>query len=97
MAFRTNFEGTGNMEEFCEESNLLFSALNNIEFQMPSGYSGIQPSARVENNRIVFDFGQALIFTLNNVQWNLTGSATFTSYTASVQNGQLVINVDADS
>jgi len=39
--FRDDFKGTGNMEGFCEEANKLFSALNNIVFQMPQGYSGI--------------------------------------------------------
>ena len=84
------------MTGFCEESNKLFAALNNITFKMPTGYSGIEPKAWVENGRIVFDFGQALIFTLNNVQWDLTGSATFNSNSAQVVNGQLVISVDAD-
>jgi len=70
MNFRDDYIGTGNMEQFCEESNLLFAALNNVVFQMPSGYAGIEPSMRVEEDRIVFDFGNALIFTINNVVWD---------------------------
>lgn len=93
---KDDFKGTGNMKRFCEESNKLFSALNNIQFKMPTGYVGIAPTARVEDARIVLDMGQALIFTLNNVEWDLTGSATFNSYSAQVVNGQLVISVDAD-
>ena len=95
--FKTDFKGTGNMKVFCEESNRLFSALNNVEFLMPSGYDGAEPSVRVDGERLVFDFCDALVFTLNNVQWNLTGSAAFTSYSAEVQDGQLVISVNADS
>lgn len=94
--FREDYKGTGNMKRFCEESNKLFAALNNVVFLMPSGYAGVEPSVTIEDARIVFDMGNALIFTLNNVQWNLTGSATFNSYSAEVINGQLVISVDAD-
>lgn len=96
LEFRTDFQGTGNMEGFCEESNKLFAALNNVVFQMPSGYSGIEPTMRVEAGRIVFDFGECLVFTLNNVSWSLTGSANFISNSVEVVNGQLVISVVAD-
>ena len=94
--FRSDYVGTGNMKTFCEESNKLFTALNNIVFIMPQGYNGTEPTASVQEGRVIFDFGSALIFTLNNVAWNLTGSATFNSYSVEVQNGQLVISVDAD-
>ena len=96
MSYKDDFKGTGNMKKFCDESNKLFSAMNNTDFIMPAGYSGISPSVRFEDNRIVFDFGQALVFTLNNVAWDLIGSATFNSTSATVINGQLVISVDAD-
>jgi len=46
--------------------------------------------------KIEFDFGDALIFTLNNVVWNLTGTATFNTNTVEVSGGQLIISVDAD-
>ena len=93
---KDNFVGKGSMETFCNETNKLFKAVNNPKFIMPSGYSGAEPTLRIEGERLAFDFGEALIFTLNNVQWNLTGSATFNSYSVSVVNGQLVISVDAD-
>jgi len=85
MKFRVNFKGTGNMEKFCVESNRLFAAINNASFIMPSGYSGIEPSMRVEGGKLVFDFGDALIFTLNNVVWDNGAGAV------SVSNGQLHI------
>ena len=84
------------MRGFCEETNKLFAAMNNVVFIMPTGYAGVEPSIKFEDGQIAFDFGNALIFTLNNVQWDLTGSATFNSYSAEVVNGQLVISVDAD-
>ena len=83
--FRDNFKGTGNMTQFCEESNKLFSALNNIVFIMPVGYAGIEPSVRIEEGRIVFDMGQAQIFTLNNVAWDNGGGSV------GVSGGQLHI------
>lgn len=88
MKFRQDFIGTGNMERFCEESNKLFAALNNIVFLMPSGYEGVEPSIRIEEGRIIFDFGQAQIFTLNNVNW-VSGSGD-----VYISNGQL--NIDPD-
>jgi hypothetical protein len=93
--FKSDFIGTGNMAEFCAEANMLFSALNNIRFIMPSSYDGIEPHVEIKKDSIVFDFGQALIFTLNNVEWNFTGDADIGSYSASVVSGKLVINVEA--
>ena len=93
---KDDFVGTGSMKTFCEETNKLFKAVNNIEFTLPSNYKGIEPTVKIEDGRMLFDFGAALIFTLSNVQWRLTGSATFNSNSASVINGQLVISVDAD-
>ena len=95
--FKSDFIGTGNMERFCAESNRLFAAISNIQFIMPSGYSGVEPTAQFEDGRIVFDFGEALIFTTNNIVWNFSGSASVTGYNAAVQNGKLHINVNAES
>ena len=81
--FRTDFKGTGNMTRFCEESNKLFAALNNFVFIMPSGYSGVEPTARVEEGRVVIDMGQALVFTLNNVVFDNGAGNVY------VSNGQL--------
>jgi hypothetical protein len=97
MKLKDDFVGTGPMINFCKEANALFSAVNNISFTLPSGYEGIEPRVYLEESRLVFDFGDALIFTLNNVVWNLTGSASFSSYTATVISGRLVISVNAES
>jgi hypothetical protein len=103
MALRDNFEGTGSMVEFVKETNTLFSAVNNIKFIMPSGYLGVEPTVKVEPNSITFDFGQALIFTLNNVVWNFSGTGftepnnvVISSRTATVVNGKLTLSVVVD-
>ena len=93
---KSDFVGTGSMEAFCKETNALFSAINNIDFIMPVGYEGVPPSTEIINGRLVFDFGDALIFTLKNVSWNLTGTAVYVSYSASVSNGKLLIDVTAN-
>jgi hypothetical protein len=67
------------MEGFCVETNKLFAAMNNIQFHMPVGYAGIEPSMRIENGRMIFDFGDALIFTLNNVVWDNGGGSVYVS------------------
>jgi len=95
MKLKDKFVGTGSMKGFVKESNKLFSSLNNIEFILPTGYSGIEPTIRLEEDGLVFDFGDALIFTLNNVGWKLTGDATFVSNKVEVVNGKLVISVKA--
>ncbi len=95
--FKDDFVGTGSLKVFCEEADNLFSALNNIYVKVPKGYDGIAPILIVEDVRMVFDFGDALIFTLNNVSWNLTGTAAFTSSNAEVVDGQLLISVNAES
>ena len=94
---KDNFVGSGNMESFCDETNKLFSAVNNPTFIMPTGYSGVEPTLEIKDDSLVFDFGDALIFTLENVSWRLTGSATFTSRSASVSNGKLQISVNANN
>lgn len=93
------FAGTGSMVGFVEETNKLFSAINNMKIIVPNGYAGIEPTAYLEKGKIVFDFGEALIFTLNNVVWSFSGTS-FTapakvtvSYSASVESGKLVIRV----
>ena len=95
--FKDDFEGTGNLKKFCDETNKLFSAINNIVFTMPSEYAGVEPSVTIEKDRIVFDFGSCLVFTLSNVQWHLKGTADFSSYEVSVTDGKLHIYVTANS
>lgn len=93
------FVGTGSMTEFVDETNKLFSAVNNMSIIVPNGYVGIEPTAYLEDGKIVFDFGDALIFTLNNVVWNFSGTSfvdpdkVTVSYSASVESGKLVISV----
>jgi len=95
-AFKADWEGTGSMEKFIEEMNRLFSAMNNIKFFLPSGYDGVEPTMNFKANSLEFDFGEALIFTLNNVVFNLEGTADYVSNTAEIINGQLVITIEAN-
>lgn len=95
--FKDDFEGTGSMEKFVEASNLMFGALNNITFLMPPGYAGQEPSITFKPGGLEFDMGEMLIFTLNNVEWNLNGTAAFVSNTVEVIGGKLVISVEANS
>jgi len=94
--FKEDFKGTGSLKDFVDEANKLFSAANNIKVTMPVNYSGAEPTMAYDGTSLVFDMGDALIFTLNNVVWNLTGTADFVSHSVEVVNGQLVINVEAD-
>lgn len=85
--FKADFHGTGSMKKFASETNGVFQAMNNITFKMPAGYAGIPPSAKVTADGLVFDFGDALIFTTKNVEWS-GGTGT-----AEVVNGKLKITV----
>jgi len=95
---KDSFKGTGTLKKFVDESNSAFSALNDIKVYMPQGYAGAEPTMQLsgDNKSIVFDMGDALIFTLNNVVWNFTGSADIDTMSAEVLNGKLVINVEAN-
>ena len=97
MMFKDDFKGTGNMRSFCDEANKLFAAMNNIDIVMPPEYSGPEPTLEFREGRLVFDFGSALIFTTENIDWDLTGDAgiSFDTYTADVVDGQLEITVEA--
>lgn len=94
--YKGDFKGKGPMKKFVDESNLIFSALNNPKVLMPKEYVGIQPTLKFNEDSVVLDFGDALIFTTNNITWNLTGTATFVSRSASVINGKLSISVVAN-
>lgn len=98
---KDDYEGSGSMEDFVADSNKVFSSINNAEVIVPQGYAGIEPTVSIQGEdddlSLVFDFGDALIFTLNNVVWNLTGTAAFVSNSVSVVNGRLMINVEANS
>jgi hypothetical protein len=95
--FIDTFEGRGTMVPFVDQVNEISRCMNNISVIMPTGYSGEEPTLTFKDGALVFDFGQALVFTLNNVKWVLTGSADFVSYSAQVENGKLVIRVHANS
>jgi hypothetical protein len=94
--FKDDWEGTGSMESFVSASNRLFSAMNNIKILLPPDYGGIEPTFTFKPDALEFDFGDMLIFALNNVEWNLTGDADFVSNTVEVINGKLVISVEAN-
>lgn len=95
--FKDDFVGTGCITPLTDQVNDVLSCLNNININMPAGYRGIPPTLKFTGGGLVFDFGQALVFTLKNVKWVLTGSADFNTWSANVENGRLVIRVDADS
>jgi hypothetical protein len=100
MELNTKFEGTGSFAEFVENVVDFFKAINNASVEVPSGYSGAEPTLRLEDGKsgpqLVLDMAEALVFTLNNVQWELVGSAAFVDWKVSVQNGKLVVYVHAD-
>ena len=99
---KSDFKGTGTMVEFVDESNKMFSALTNARVIVPTGYSGQEPTLRIdetgaENASLVLDMGEALVFTLNNIEWEFFGDAAITSKGAYVRNGKLHIQVTAVS
>jgi hypothetical protein len=55
---KDNFTGTGSMTEFVAVVNSIASALNNVRVDMPSGYKGNPPSARIEKGVLVIDFSE---------------------------------------
>lgn len=97
---KQNFKGRGTLAKFAKETNSVMSAINNISIIVPSGYSGVEPTIKFEDGEkgcsLIFDFGDALIFTLKNVSWSLSGTANFVSKSVSVDNGVLYINVVAN-
>jgi len=95
--FKDDFEGTGTMEDFVATLNRLFGAMNNINIIVPPDYAGSPPSMTFDAGKLTFNFGDALVFTLNNVEWNLTGDAVYVSNTVEVVNGKLVISVEANT
>jgi len=96
--FKHDFEGTGTFVEFVSACNRLFEAMSNITVVMPVDYRGTEPTLVASTDgTITFDMGDALIFTTNNIDWELSGDATFESYSAEVVNGKLVISVEANN
>ena len=89
------------MEDFVNECNALFSALNNALVEMPSGYSGNVPVLRIESGALVLDMKDANVFSTSKINWVLEDKSTsprvvnFDTYSASVTNGYLTIRVGA--
>lgn len=98
MSLKDDFEGTGPMEEFAQETNKVFGALNEMIVIMPTGYEGETPTLRLRkgDTQIVLDMKDALVYTIDNVDWNLLGTAFYKSNTIEVIDGRLTITVLAD-
>ena len=100
MELNTKYEGTGSMKEFIASSVALFKSINEASVEVPAGYSGITPTLKIDGGdkdpKLVLDMAEALLFTLNNVSWDLSGTATFASNTVEVRNGKLIISVVAN-
>ena len=95
QTFKTDFKGTGSMKEFVSENVLLLEAMNNIKVIMPPYYQGAPPTLSFDGASLVLDFGDALIFSLQNVEWVFPGIAEIVSNEADVAGGKEVITVDA--
>ena len=94
--FKSDFKGTGSMEKFVSEMALLLEAMNNINVVMPPYYAGTPPTLKFDGQSLVFDFGEALIFSLKNIEWVFPSLTTvIEENTAEVVGGQEVITVDA--
>ena len=93
--FQTAFSGTGSMKDFIFENVRLLEAMNNISVLMPPGYDGAPVTLKFNGSSLVLDFGDALVFTLANVEWVFPGIAEIVSNEAEVENGKLEITVDA--
>lgn len=102
-SFKSNFKGKGSLVAFVKEVNAMFSAINNMVVQVPTGYEGVPPTVQLDKGQIVFDFGDALLFSRSNIVWNFSGTG-FTapnnvkiSYkNATVVNGQLTLSIVVD-
>ena len=98
---KENFKGTGSMESFVEQCNILFHAINNAGVEMPSGYAGKVPELSIQEGALVLDMKDAQVFSPANVKWSLTDnsssprSVNFDSFSATVVNGFLTIKVAA--
>ena len=86
------------MTKFVDESNKLFRSLNNMKVIVPSEYEGVEPTLKLDkdNSGITLDMGEALVFTLNNVEWELDGPVNYTDNIVWVENGKLKIYVQAE-
>ena len=95
--FKSDFVGKGSMKTFVDELNKLMTAMNNISVTVPNGYQGQPPKLAFQNGSLVFDFGDALIFTEKGVDWSFTGDGTVNNYSATPENGRLKIAFDTSA
>lgn len=101
----SDFKGSGSMKQFCEESNAIFSAINNAKVIMPPSYVGAEPTITIEDaggsgKVLRLDLGDALVFSLANISWSFSGNAftapnnvTISYKNAAVVNGQLKLYI----
>ena len=90
--------GTGSFKNFVKSCVELFSAFNNAEVRMPDGYEGEPPRLYIDDGSeasLILDMSQALVFSLNNIKWEFSGSATVNTYGAYVKDGTLHLKVNA--
>tara|TARA_R100000750_G_scaffold58820_1_gene46806 strand:+ start:2326 stop:2661 length:336 start_codon:yes stop_codon:yes gene_type:complete len=101
---KDNYKGHGSMKAVTDQWNAVFKALNEASVQMPGGYKGEIPTFSIQDGALILDMKDAQVFSPTNVKWNLLDAATqanpaasdsvaFDSYSLSVVNGYLTINV----
>jgi len=99
VKLKDNFVGTGPLKRFAEESNRIFSALNNATVKMPSGYDGGIPTLSLkksgESASLVLDMSDAMIFNPQNVTVSkmLGSTGNLVIHKISVDNGHLNVAV----
>ena len=100
---KDTFKGTGSMEEFVEEANALFHALNTAHVEMPSAYSGAVPTLKIEGGSLVLDMKDAMVFSPKNFKWTLVDDSTsprvvnIENVNPRVTNGFLTIQIFANA
>ena len=97
MDLKNTFKGPGPMVEFAEESNKLFSAINNAVVLMPKGYKGATPRLYVDDDgRLVLDMADAAVFSPKNISVSvISGTAVISSLKKYFSNGNLQIQIVA--
>jgi len=91
---KSDFVGTGPLARFVSQVNGLLEAINNGTVVMPSGYDGKTPSFGIEGGNLVLDLGNAQVFSLKNVSWDISGGSGVNKKTVGVYGGQLRIAIE---
>jgi len=95
--WKEDFKGTGPLKPLVDQVNEVFETFNNIEIKMPKSYEGPAPTLTFDRDgKLIFDFQEALIFTLRNVDWSYTGNATVSNFRIYVSDGKLKIRFSAN-